>query len=103
MISSPAAWSALSSFFCIDRRRIDVREAREVVERIDELLDEIGLRTLACLLALLHSALAEVVVFGGKAEILVALLCELQIAATIGLLRGHRLRHLEVGALRGIG
>jgi len=57
----------------IGRRRVHVRESRNVVERLNEMSNQIGLRSCSRVLALLLRALAIVVVLGSKSQILVAL------------------------------
>ena len=60
----------------IDGRRIDVREPREIVERVDEPAHHLALGAPAGLLTLPRRALAKVVVLGGEPEILVPLLVD---------------------------
>src|SRR5439155_26017337 len=80
-------------------------EARQVVERIDQALYQIGLRPLPQFRALLDRALLEIVVLGGEPEVLVLHVRELSLETDDRLLRrfdqrpGFRARRL----LRGGG
>src|SRR2546422_7338220 len=55
----------------IDLRGIDVREPRQIIERVGETRDELRLRAHPGLRALLRGALAKVVVLGGQAQVAV--------------------------------
>ena len=74
-------------------RRVDVREARQVIERVHQTQHEIGLRLLPRLGPLLERALAKIVVLRGQPEILVLEIRDLALQP------GHRfLRWLDQGA-----
>jgi hypothetical protein len=68
----------------VGRRRVDVREAREVVERVDQVLHQLGLRARARLLRSFAVRPAVVVVLGGEAQVLVPLLLELSLQVVVG-------------------
>ena len=57
-------------------RGVDVREPSDVVERVDEALQHVGLPTPVRILALLRGASAIVVVLRGEAKVLVPLFVE---------------------------
>ena len=61
-----------------------MREATEVVERVDQMAHQVGLRARAGLLTLLHGAAAVIVELGGEPEILVAVLVELALHLVAG-------------------
>src|SRR5438034_219327 len=85
--------------------RIDVREARQIVECIHQALYQIGLRPLPQIRAFFDRALLEIVVLGGEPEVLVLHVRELSLETDDRLLRrfdqrpGFRARRL----LRGGG
>src|SRR6266446_6946690 len=57
----------------VGRRGVDVREPRHVIERFDQLSNEIGLRAGASILTLFRRALSIIVVLGRKPQVSVAL------------------------------
>ena len=66
-------------------RGIDVREPRQVVERVHKTPEEVGLSPAPQIRALFGGALAEIVVFGGQTEMFVFHIRQLALEA------GHRL------------
>ena len=85
----------------IRHRRIDVREAADVIERVDDAADEQAHAPELGLLPVAHRALAEVLVFGGKPKVPLVLLAELGQLLGDRLVEGGRFGTSPVLGLRG--
>ena len=62
----------------VGRRGVDVREPRHVIERFDQLSNEIGLRAGTSILTLFRGALSIIVVLGRKSKVFVALIRQIR-------------------------